>query len=145
MRKFCFNILFVGFFTLRLFQVSHFGVKVRPHDKELIETETKRVATVEFRVTNPSYERQEFEAEVDLPEGWILITEDFPFELDPDESIIKFVSFYVPKNILAGKYKVTYRVRGKKFRSIVDYFTIHVVILNFKKVEKPKQEIKIKK
>lgn len=145
MREFCFNILLIGLFTLRLFQVSHFGVKVRPNDKELIETETKRVATVEFRVTNMSFERHEFEAEVDLPERWILITEDFPFELEPDESIIKFVSFYVPKNVSAGKYEVTYRVRGRKFRSIMDYFTIYVVILNVTKVEKPKQEIKVKK
>ena len=129
MRRSILNIVLLGFFVLGFLRANELGVEVRPSDKELIESEPKRIVTTDFRVTNKTLGRQEFISEVELPEEWILIIEDFPFELNSNESVIKTISFFIPQNALADKYEVTYRVRGREFFSISDFFTIHVVVL----------------
>jgi len=130
------KIILSGFFVLGFLQANDLGVEVRPNDKELFESEPRKIVTTDFRVTNKTLGRQEFISEVELPEGWILITEDFPFELNSSESVIKTISFFIPQNALADEYEVTYRVRGWEFPSMSDFFTIRVVVL-------PAQKLKI--
>ncbi len=122
------------------------GIEVRPTREELFETEPQNIVTTVFRVSNVGSPRQEFVSQLELPEGWKLITQDFPFELDTNASDIKLISFYVPPTALAGKYEVTYRVRGRKYPSVSDFYTIYVIVLPVKKVsikllEKPKYVI----
>lgn len=105
------------------------GLEVYPTDKELFETEPRRVITTVFRVTNKASEKREFTAELKLPEGWQQITKDFIFELDPNETDTRIVAFFVPQKALAGKYEVTYLVKGRKYPAVSDFYTIHVVVL----------------
>ena len=128
MRRILFAIGLCLLITTSL-QAEERNVQVRPAGKELIETESKRIVTTVFRVTNKTLTKQEFTPNAELPPGWILITKDFPFELDAAESEIRLLSFLVPQRALAGKYKVTYSVRGTKYPSLGDFHTIHVVVL----------------
>ncbi|MFH1941632.1 MAG: tetratricopeptide repeat protein [bacterium] len=64
-----------------------------------------------------------------LPRGWKLITQDFPFELDENESVIKLVSVFVPQAATAGLYEITYRVTGRKYPSVSDFFTTQIAVL----------------
>src|SRR3989304_9600281 len=105
------------------------GLDIRPVGREVFETTTREIVTTTFRVTNSTSERRLFISEVELPPGWRLITEDFPFELGPYESITKLVSFFVPETTPAGKYRVKYLVRARKYPAIRDFYTIDVIVL----------------
>ena len=65
----------------------------------------------------------------------MLITKDFPFELNPNESDTRLVSFFVPQTALAGKYEITYVIRDRKYPSVRDFHTIYVVVLPVIKLE----------
>jgi len=103
--------------------------------KELLETEPRQVVTAVFRVTNPTDKKREFITEVKLPQGWVPITKDFPFELNPNETNTKLVSFFVPQTILAGKYKITYVIKDRKYPAVRDFYTVDVVVLPYSKLE----------
>jgi hypothetical protein len=106
------------------------GLEVRPAETEFVETGPRSIVTVPFRVTNPAGEKREFISEVTLPEGWKLITEDFPFfDLGPQENITKLVSFLVPEMTPAGDYKITYLVRARKDPAVRDFYTVDVTVL----------------
>lgn len=110
-------------------------IEVRPTGEELIETEPKAVVTTAFRVTNLSSLEQEFEAEIDLPEGWKLITREFPFSLSPNQTEITLISFHVPSYALAGKYTLTYRVHSRDNPSLSDLYTFTVIVLTVRKLD----------
>lgn len=110
-------------------------IEVRPGSKELIETDPLKTVTTVFHITNTGSPKQYFVPQVDLPEGWKLITNDFEFELDKNESEIKLVSFFVPQTALAGEYEITYRIRGREFPEISDFYTVQVLVLPVKELK----------
>lgn len=110
-------------------------LEVRPAGKELIETKPREIVTTTFRITNTTGRKYEFISDIKLPEGWVFITEDFPFDLGPNESTTKLVSFFVPETTPAGKYEITYLVRARKYPAIRDFYTIDVVVLPHSKLE----------
>ncbi|MCJ7778593.1 MAG: hypothetical protein MUP16_09800, partial [Sedimentisphaerales bacterium] len=79
------------------------GLEVRPAGKELFETKPRGIVAITFRVTNTTNLQYEFTSETELPEGWVLITKDFPFDLGGNESTTKLVSFIVPEETPAGR------------------------------------------
>jgi hypothetical protein len=103
--------------------------------KESLETEPRQTITAAFRVTNPTNEKREFISEVKLPIGWILIGKDFPFELNPNESDTKLVSFFVPQTTLAGRYEITYTIKDRKYSAIHDFYTIDVIVKQLNKLQ----------
>ena len=111
------------------------GLEVRPSGKELFETRPREIVTAAFRITNTTGLQYEFISEVKLPEGWVLITEDFPFDLGANETTTKLVSFFVPQATSAGRYKITYLVGARKYPAIRDFYTVDVVVLPYSKLE----------
>lgn len=88
-----------------------------------------------FRVTNNTDQEREFISEVKLPEGWTLITKDYPFELEPQEYDIRLLSFFVPQTALAGKYRITYFVRDKAVPSLTGFYPIFVQVVPLIKIK----------
>ena len=113
------------------------GLDIRATGREVFEITPREIVTTTFRVTNSTSERHLFISKVKLPEGWKLITEDFPFELGPNESITKLVSFFVPETTSAGRYRVEYLVIARKYPAIRDFYTIDVIVLPGSKKEIP--------
>lgn len=113
------------------------GISVRPSDSDLIETECQQTVTTLFHVTNTGSKLDEFVPEIELPENWKLITKDFPFILEPNQTEIKLISFYVPHNAAVGKYDVIYKVHSREFPSVIDYYTVRVVVL-------PKMDLEVR-
>jgi uncharacterized membrane protein len=121
--------------TAALDTAQGLGIEVRPAEKEVFEAKPKEIISLTFRVTNTTSRQSEFVSEVKLPEGWDLITEDFPFELSGNEATTKLVSFIVPETAEAGRYKITYLVKMRKYPSIHDFYTVDVVVLPHSKLE----------
>jgi len=111
------------------------GLEVRPAGKELFETKPRGIVAVTFRITNTTGQQHEFTSETELPEGWVLITKDFPFDLGGNESTTKLISFIVPEATPAGRYKITYLVKMRKYPSIRDFYTVDVVVLPYSTLE----------
>ncbi|MCJ7813223.1 hypothetical protein MUP95_07915, partial [bacterium] len=109
-------------------------IKVMPAGDELIEVEPRQTVTTVFRLTNNTSTQHEFISEVDLPEGWKLITQDLPFQLNENGNDVRLLSFYVPQNTIAGKYPVTYRVKARQFPSLSDAYTIFIHVLSIQKL-----------
>ncbi|HDZ69341.1 MAG TPA: hypothetical protein ENH43_02860, partial [Phycisphaerales bacterium] len=109
---------------------------MRPKNaEELLETKPRAIVTTVFTVTNPTDQKREFISEVKLPRGWTLITKDFPFELNPNESDTRLVSFFVPQTTLVGKYKITYVIKDRKYPSISDSYTTYCLVLPVSKLQ----------
>ena len=108
------------------------GVIVRPNTTELVQSEPKKTVTTVFRVTNTSESRRTFIAEVGFPENWRLITQEFPFELDPQQTEIRVVSFFIPQNTPAGVYEVSYLVKDREYPSRSDYYALPVQVLQYR-------------
>ncbi|MDQ1329453.1 MAG: hypothetical protein QG641_2743, partial [Candidatus Poribacteria bacterium] len=115
--------------------MSEESVEVRSSGKMLYEAAPRQIVTATFQVKNIAKERIQFDSEVKLPEGWKLITSEFPFELNADESDTRLVSFFIPQKTLAGRYEITYLVRNRKNLSANGFETISVVILPLFKLE----------
>jgi len=118
-----------------LLEAEERSVEVKPTGRELLETEPRKIVATAFRVTNKTSDKREFIPHVKLPEGWILITKDFPFDLDANESDTRLVSFFIPQATSAGKYMVTYSVRDRRYLSLSDSYTVYVVVLPVRKLE----------
>ena len=116
-------------------------IDVRPAGRELLEVNSREIAATTLRITNNSDKEYEFITDVKLPEGWMLITEDFPFNLQPNESVTKPLSFFVPETTPAGRYKVTYSVRARKYPSIFDFYAFDVVVLPCERLEVKLSEV----
>jgi hypothetical protein len=131
------------FFTPAFGQEAEKGVQVQPASPGIIETQPRNSITSVFRVTNTSPRTYEFIAEVDLPEGWQLVTGESPFELEPGEVSIRLVNFFVPLNALAGEYQISYTARAKQDVSIRGRDTVKVKVLlkaklDIQKLEEPR-------
>lgn len=115
------------------------GLDVRPAGRELFEVAPREIVTTTFRITNSTNQRRLFISELELPQGWRLITEHFPFELEANESTTKLISFFVSETASEGRYKIKYIVKAREYPSIRDFYTIDVVVSGGIKEEQPSQ------
>lgn len=126
------HIVFILFGISILWAQENRGVLVRPNTTELVQSEPKKTVTTVFRVTNTSESRRTFIAEVGLPENWRLITQEFPFTLDPQQTEIRVVGFFIPQNTPAGVYEVSYLVKDREYPSRSDYYALPVQVLPYR-------------
>jgi len=113
------------------------SIEVRPAGQELFEVYPREIVTTIFRVTNFTNKNYEFESQIQAPEGWALVSRDFPFDLSSNENITKVVSCFVPETTEPGRYQITYLVKSRRYPSIRDFYTIDVVVL-------PTSEVRVK-
>ncbi len=104
------------------------GIQIRPADDEILEVESRAIATTVFIVVNNTGKEREFVARTTLPEGWKLVTANSPFELGAGETDIRLVSFLIPQNIGMGKYEVTYSVEDREDSSVKASWTTSVEV-----------------
>lgn len=110
------------------------GVEVSLSGEELLKTEPRRIVTTAFLITNKNSQPREFTSEVNLPEGWTLVTRDFSFALDANESEIRLVTFFIPQAALARKHQITYWVKEKE-SPFKGFSTAYVTVLPVNKLE----------
>jgi len=97
--------------------------------EEYKEAKPGEVITVVFRVHNTYTEPREFEASINLPEGWELVTNLGSFTLPARGQEIKLVSFRVPFQAAAGTYRVRYTARDKLQPASTDFGVIAVRVV----------------
>jgi hypothetical protein len=89
------------------------GLAVERRGAPRLEAEPGKTATALFRLTNHSATGELVHAEVVLPQGWRLITQEEPKQLGPAEEETRLVGFSIPAGTPAGTYTVRYGVHGR--------------------------------
>lgn len=117
------------------------GVSVRSVGPKLLETEPLQIQIIPFLVTNNTSIRSEFLENVQLPEGWRLISGNFPFELGAGKTDVRLVSFVVPITTPAGRYEIIYTVKDQNNIKIRDEDRIEIVILPVARLEIIKRDV----
>ncbi|HDQ45693.1 MAG TPA: hypothetical protein ENN17_09400 [bacterium] len=107
-------------------------IQVRPASETLIEAVPNQNVTTLIAMENGSGEDHECVSEVELPQGWRLITREFPFDLHHGERDLRLLSFFIPQGAPAGQYTVYYRVRSRKDPSVSGYFALPVHVREYR-------------
>ena len=131
------SVIILAFFIFIIVfaQAEDNGVEVLALGPEMREVKSREIVVIPFRVSNTDSKTHEFIGKLNLPEGWLPITGEFPFKLDPGKSEVQLISFFVPQTALARSYEITYLVRDRAFPSISDRHSIMVVILPVAKLK----------
>ncbi|MCP4110506.1 MAG: hypothetical protein GY749_34120 [Desulfobacteraceae bacterium] len=116
-------------------QAQQRGISVSLTGPEVFEVEPKNVVTTTFDIRNTANIKHELTAQLILPKGWKNLTGKFPFTLNPGANKIELVSFFVPRQTLAGKYEITYMVRSETNAAVRDFKTIYVTVLPVSKIQ----------
>ncbi|TET45571.1 hypothetical protein E3J62_07370 [candidate division TA06 bacterium] len=134
MKKILLAVIFMVL-AVSFLEAAQTGVEVRARGKPVIRTKPNRTVTAVFQVTNRMARKVEFTTAVRFPKGWKLLTRDFRFTLRPNESDIRLFSFFVPQTAIARKYNVIWTVKGRRYPSITDSYTLPVVVSPTTRVE----------
>ena len=78
--------------------------------QQLIIAQSRGIATLPFIVRNNDTVAHDFIEELDLPEGWRLLSGLTPFHLAAGESQVRLVHIVSPSQTASGKYKIPYYV-----------------------------------
>jgi hypothetical protein len=114
--------------SFNLYAQGH-GLEVRPANQELLSMEPRQPVTTAFQVRNGTGRAGQFEARVVLPEGWRLITPQFPFELSSEQTAIRFISFVIPFDAPSGDYQVAYEVNDRQQPAWRESYALPVRVL----------------
>lgn len=100
-----------AFFIVPGFAQQRQDLDVRAAIQTKIGAKPGTIVAAGIRVTNKSALRNSYTSQVVLPHGWKLVTRDFPFDLQPNESDMRLISFSIPAETPAGSYAIRYLAR----------------------------------
>lgn len=137
-----FVLLHVVLYLLAIFSfvpkgdAKGYGVEVRIASPKTAETEPGRILTASFLVTNNAAKEEEFLENINLPDGWQIITPaQFPFTLKSSEQSVRLVAFFLPATAPSGSYEITYAVKSQRDYAITDRDSFQVMVLPVVKLE----------
>lgn len=110
------------------------AVEIEPASGATIDAGPRTVTTVALRITNHSG-AGEFEASLALPQGWRLITQEQPFTLARDASIVRLLSFFVPESAAAGEHALTYSVTNRRQPAIQGSYSVSMRVASSLKLQ----------
>jgi len=116
-------------------------IEIRTESPTFLEAKPKEVLTLAFQVINLTAQRRELAEEIELPEGWQLIIQGFPFLVGAEEEEVRLLSFLVPITTLAGDYKVIYRLKDINHPSVNSEREVQVKVLAVLKIEIIPQDV----
>jgi len=102
--------------------VTHLGEKV-------IQTKPKNSITSAFRVKNISSSPLKLAPEVSVPEGWQVITQLSPFELQPGQQTIQLIGIFIPLRVEKGDYDIFFAVNQENSSLLYAEDTIPIRVL----------------
>ena len=136
-----FSFLFLFMFQEVLGAGKIKEIEIRTESPTFLETKPKEVLTLAFQVANLTAQRRELVEEIELPEGWQLIIQGFPFLIGAKEEEVRLLSFFVPMKTLAGDYKIIYRLKDINDTSVSSEREVQVKVLPVLKIEIIPQDV----
>ncbi len=94
-----------------------------------------------IKITNRAQVVGSYRSQVTLPEGWRVVTRDFPFSLQPGESDVRLISYSIPPDAPAKQYNIVYSIRdsaGHEGRTTLPVIVLPVIQLELVVFDAPK-------
>lgn len=109
------RIFFILLLTILIVGVgavsSQQRIDVQTAVKGTITAKPGSIVAAGITVANRTQSKGSFRSQVTLPEGWRVVTRDFPFNLQPGESDVRLISFSIPPDAPAKQYNIGYAIR----------------------------------
>lgn len=102
---------------------------------KIVETDSGKIVTASFQISNKTDREEEFFDYLNLPAGWQLVTPSLPLKLRPRESQVKILAFSVPASTPGSRYDLYYSLRSQRDYSISDSDAFSVVVLPVTRLE----------
>lgn len=122
------------FFTPATTAAQSSGVRIFTATAQL-EAVPGQIVSTTFRIVNETAETREFASTAQLPDGWQLISQFFPFTLAPGAEHLLFTAIAVPKYALAETYTLGISVADTHAAGVADRDEVQVIVLPFANVE----------
>jgi hypothetical protein len=108
-----------------------------------IEAKPGTIAAASIKVTNLTSEQQTYDATIDLPAGWKPVIREFPFEIKAGDTDVRLITFSIPSDAPAHRYKIRYSVRdhaspANEAVASVEVIVVRVVQLDLKLLQAPR-------
>lgn len=114
------RIFFILWLTVLLVSVdvvrSQGQVDVALAVKGAIATKPGSIVALGIKVTNRTTAAASYSSRMKLPDGWRMVTRDFPFALPAGASDVRLISFSIPPDAPAQQYQIAYSVRDSSGR-----------------------------
>ncbi len=105
------------------------GVEVLAASPKLVETAPGQIVSATFSVRSTTDQSEEFIETLTLPTDWQAVIPPTSFVLDPYQTVVRLVAFFVPGNAASGPFQVTYSVMSRRDYGIQDSDTIDLTVL----------------
>lgn len=102
--------------------------------KKNTETLPGKIVNIPFRITNQSGSGITIVTNIDLPEGFKLITKVQPAELNRGEQKLSIYSLQIPSNFPVGSYPVTLKIISPDSGSIIATETMQIKVNEIEKI-----------
>jgi len=136
-----FSFLFLFLFQEVLGAEKIKEIEIRTESPTFLEAKPKEVLTLAFQVINLTAQKRELVEEIDLPEDWQLIIQGSSFLIGVKEEEVRLLCFFVPMKVLAGDYKIIYRLKDINNPSVSSEREVQVKVLPVLKIEIIPQDV----
>ena len=111
------------------------GVRIETVSPRLIETDPQKIVTATFRVQNETDREFEFLPEVQVPEGWQVISSQFPFTLKPAQEKTVFAAISIPLKATVGAHPIIIKISARGFPGINSQAEIVIRVRGINRIE----------
>lgn len=88
---------------------NYYQVLIKRKSSDKVEAVPGTVQSATFLISNNSDKEVEFTPQIDIPEGWSVITpHSGPIKIGPNKRKVQIVSVKIPPNALAGTYPINF-------------------------------------
>jgi hypothetical protein len=105
---------------------QQYETEVRAAVQGKLQAKPGTIVVVGMSVSNKTSVKNSYQSQVVLPQGWKLVTRDFPFDLQPNESDIRLLSFSIPLDASARPYEIRYIIRTASGREVIATVPIEI-------------------
>jgi len=130
-------VCIAGVRTVRAQQI----IDVESAAQGLIKAKPGTIVGAGIKVTNRAQVGGAYRSRISLPEGWRIVTRDFPFDLQPGASDVRIISFSIPADAPAKQYEVLYAVvdsSGREGKTTLQVIVPPVIQLELDVLEAPR-------
>jgi len=99
------------------------------------------IVAVGVKVENRAPIGASYQSRISLPQGWKLVTRDFPFDLQPGGSDVRLISFSIPPDAPALHYQIGYVVQdtaGHQGKTSIQVTILPVIQLDLEVLDAPR-------
>ncbi|MCI0706273.1 MAG: SPOR domain-containing protein [Ignavibacteriae bacterium] len=111
------------------------GIRLISNAGDSLVAKPGSVVTAAVTITNRTARKQTYDPKLLLPAGWRAVTRESAFELQPNASDVRLLTFAVSSEVPAGRYEIRYTVSDRAKPRNESTVTLRVGVQAVRKIE----------